>query len=499
MFSGLRARLLISYVIVIVICLALAGLTLILVARPVQQRLAIARLSAQVALIAPRAQVLLERELPPEQVAQQLATVATRRSARVLLLDSQGRVLGDTDGEWVGQLVGDIPRAPSGQPQDRGALTGPDGSRLVYAGGLAGRETSGGPLWVAAVAPSPRNVRAVLGDLGQGLLVAGGVALILSALLAALIARSVTKPLRQIARAAEAIAAEDYDQKLDIRGPEEVRILAQSFEVMARQVKASQQAMRDLVANVSHDLKTPLTSIQGFAQALLEGATQDEAARLRAASVIYEEASRMVRMVEELLELARIESGQMTLDQRPLDLRTLVDGVAQALAPVAARKQVTLHVDLPELPPVVGDGDRLAQVFTNLLDNALKYTVAGDRVQVTAQTLKAQPRPRRGGFLAGPDASTLVSLRADFVEVSIADTGRGIPAEDLPRIFERFYQADKARTPRRGSGLGLAIAKEIIEAHGGRIGVESVEGLGTRFTVALPVLSISQPEAGQNK
>jgi signal transduction histidine kinase len=123
-----------------------------------------------------------------------------------------------------------------------------------------------------------------------------------------------------------------------------------------------------------------------------------------------------------------------------------------------------------------------------LLDNALKYTSAGDRVQITAQVLKAQPRPRRAGVRVRPDDSTLVSLSADLVEISIADTGRGIPAEDLPRIFERFYQADKARSSGRpGSGLGLAIAKEIVEAHGGRIGVESVEGLGTRFRVALPV------------
>jgi signal transduction histidine kinase len=182
----------------------------------------------------------------------------------------------------------------------------------------------------------------------------------------------------------------------------------------------------------------------------------------------------------------------MVLERRPLDLAALVSDVVEALAPVAAEKRVTLHADLPELPGVTGDRDRLSQVFTNLLDNGLKYTSEGDRVQVTAQVLKAQPRPQRGRILARPDASTLVSLRADFVEVSIADTGRGIPAEDLPRIFERFYQTDKARTSRQGSGLGLAIAKEVVEAHGGRIGVESVEGLGTRFTVALPV---SQPEA----
>jgi two-component system OmpR family sensor kinase len=491
---SLRARLLISYIIVIVVCLTLAALTLILVARPIQRRLITARLAAQVTLTTPRVQTMLDRGLSPDQIATRIGEIASRRDMRVLLVDRQGQILGDTQGEWQGQLVDDVPRTPNGQPENSGILTGPGGVRLLYAGRIAGQETAS-PLWIAAVTPSPRTAGTLLGELGQGLLIAGLVALTLSVLLAALITRWVARPLRQMAQAAEAIAAGEYDQTLDIKGPGEARVLAESLELMAKQVKASQQAMRDLVANVSHDLKTPLTSVQGFAQALLEGATQDEAARQRAASVIYEESSRMVRMVEELLDLARIESGQMILDQRPLDLRELVGGVVQALAPVAAEKRVTLQANFPELPPVLGDGDRLAQVFTNLLDNALKYTSEGDRVQVAAQVLKAQPRPQRarpqrGGVLARPDASTLVSLRTDFVEVSIADTGRGIPAEDLPRIFERFYQADKARTSRRGSGLGLAIAKEIIEAHGGRIGIESVEGLGTRITVALPVSTL---------
>jgi signal transduction histidine kinase len=488
MFSTLRARLLSSYLIVILVCLTLAGLTLIFLARPIQQRLAAIRLSAQVALAVPRVQAMLERGLAPGQIAERLAPTIGRRGARMLLLDSRGQILGDTQGVWTGQSVSDIPLTSEEQPQASGTLTGPDGSRLTYVGRLARQGAAGSPVWITAVASSPRTPAALLGELGQGLLAAGVMALILSLLLAAIIARSVAKPLRQIAQAAEAVAAGDYDQKLDIQQPQEVRILAESFEAMAQQVKASQQAMRDLLANVSHDLKTPLTSIQGFAQALLEGAAQDEATRQRAASIIYEEASRMVRMVEELLDLARFESGEMALDQRLVDLGQLVGGLVQALAPVAAKKQVTLNADMPELPSVLGDGDRLAQVFANLLDNALKYTSAGDRVQVTAQVLKAQPRPRRASVRAHPDDSTQVSLRADLVEISIADTGRGIPVEDLPRIFERFYQADKARrSGRRGSGLGLAIAKEIVEAHGGRIGVESVEGLGTRFRVALPV------------
>lgn len=486
MFSSLRGRLLISYVFVIVVCLFLAALTLILVARPIQQRLTAVRLSAQVALISPRVRTLLERGLSPEQIAEELAPVVSRRGARLLLLDRQGRILGDTDGRWAGQQVGVAPQSADEQPQTRGVLTGPDGTRLAYAGGLVGRDASGNPLLVVTVAPSPRALGTVLSDLGQGLLMAGVLALVVSVLLAVLITRSVAKPMRQMAQAAEAIAAGEYDQKLDIKRPDEVRVLAESLETMGQQVKASQQAMRDLVANVSHDLKTPLTSIQGFAQALLEGATEDETARQHAASVIHEEASRMVRMVEELLDLARIDSGQVTLDRCPLDLRILVESLVEAQSAVAAQKQVVLQSEIPELPSVVGDGDRLAQVFTNLLENALKYTSPGDKVQVQARVLEDQPRPRPSHILARPDDSTLVSLRADFVEISITDTGRGIPAIDLPRIFERFYQADKARTSRRGSGLGLAIAKEIIEAHGGRIGVESVEGLGTRLTVALP-------------
>jgi signal transduction histidine kinase len=486
MFTTLHSRLLISYIVIILICLTLGALTLILVARPIQERLLTARLSAQVTLAIPRVRNLLERGLSPEQVAERLVGVTSRRDARFLLLDGKGRVLGDTDGEWGGQSVTDVPTGSNGQPQNTGTFAGPDGTAQLYAGGLARRDSGGGGVWVAAVALSPRTPGAALSDLGQGLLVAGVAALLVSAVLAALIAGSVARPLRQMAQAAEAIAAEDYDQKLDIRGPEEVRMLGQSLEAMAEQVKASQQAMRDLVANVSHDLKTPLTSIQGFAQALVEGAAQDEAARRRAASIIYEEAGRMVRMVEELLDLARIESGQVALDRNPLDLRLLLGGVAQALAPVAARRGVTFQVDLPELPPVAGDRDRLAQVFTNLLDNAFKYTSPGDRVQLTAHLTKEGPSPRRSSVTRADD-STVPSLKPEFVAVRIADTGRGIPAEELPRIFERFYQADKARTARGGSGLGLAIAQQIVEAHGGQISVESVEGLGTRFTVVLPV------------
>jgi signal transduction histidine kinase len=257
---------------------------------------------------------------------------------------------------------------------------------------------------------------------------------------------------------------------------------------MLGRVESSQQAMRDFVSNVSHELKTPLTSIQGFSQALMEGATYDEAARKRAAGIIHQEAGRMARMVEDLLDLARIDSGQIVMKKAQLDLAQILTGAVERLLPQATQKQVQLVKKWAGLPPVVGDGDRLAQVFTNLLDNAVKHTPANGRVTIIGQVVKGLPRPRRvRAGLVQPDATTALSERGDFVEVSIADTGPGIPAEDLARIFERFYQVDKSRKRGQGAGLGLAIAKEIIETHGGYMRAESAAGAGTKFVVLLPI------------
>jgi two-component system sensor histidine kinase ResE len=227
---------------------------------------------------------------------------------------------------------------------------------------------------------------------------------------------------------------------------------------------------------------------------LVEGVAGDEVARRHAAEVIYEEASRMVRMVEQLGDLARIDAGEMELTPSVVDLAALVGGVVQTMAPVAADKRVNLATDLPALPSVMADGDRLIQVFTNLIGNALKFTPEGGRVQVEAQ-LAATCKPSRGTHLnSADDRLSDASVAGDgWIKVSVSDTGCGIPAEDLPRVFERFYQVDKSRASGRGSGLGLAIAKEIVVAHGGRIGVESVEGVGTRFTVEIPLRGMLSP------
>jgi signal transduction histidine kinase len=298
---------------------------------------------------------------------------------------------------------------------------------------------------------------------------AGLIALLPSVLLALLISRSISKPLQQVASAAEAIARGEAGTRAPASGPTEVRALARSFNTMADQVEATHQSQRDFVANVSHELKTPLTSIQGFSQALLDGTASTPEATARAARVIHQEAERMRRMVDDLLVLARFDAGQMTLARDQVELGPLLRGCIEKLTPQARAAQVTLEMDAAQQveaqPAVTGDADRLAQVFANLIDNGIAHTSAGGTVTVT-----------------------LHSAAENVAEIAVTDTGEGIPPEALSRIFERFYQVDKARSHARsrGAGLGLAITKEIIEAHGGTIAAESVVGLGSKFTVRLP-------------
>lgn len=321
------------------------------------------------------------------------------------------------------------------------------------------------PISVLAAQPFPEHTfGSILGEY-DGLFLALVQAVIIGVFFAFVaafvIVRWISTPLNDVAGAAFAIGQGDYSQRAPIRGPDEVRMVANTFNLMATKVETTQQAQRDFLANVSHDLRTPLTSIQGFAQAISEGVADGEQAR-HSANIIESEASRMNRMVNDLLELARIQSGRLEMMRKTVDIRRVLQSVGDSLSMKAQHKQVQFDVRLDNLPLIAGDGDRLAQVFTNLTDNAIKHTPSGGAVWLQATV-------ENGG-----------------VKIHVADTGEGIPVEDLPRIFERFYQVDKSRAKAQGTGLGLAIAKEIVEAHGGRIWVESVVGQGTQFNVWLP-------------
>lgn len=479
---SLRARLVISYIVIIVVCLLLAFITLILVARPIQNRLATVRLAIQSRQAATRINNLYRRGVGTDRILARLNEWDSQNNqTRLIITNLHGQVMADTgNGAWVGAELNIT-------ADGSGTVTGPDGGQFSYSAAAIGPEDEQAG-FVAAISPRTSALTGLVAELGWGFVAAGLVALLVSVVLGIFIARSIARPLQHIAVAAAAVAAGDYEHRLKEQGPPEVKRVAGSFNVMIERVENSQQAMRDFVSNVSHELKTPLTSIQGFSQAIMEGATRDDAARRRAAGIIYQEAGRMARLVEDLLDLARIDSGQVVMKKTPLDLNQILAGTVNRLLPQAAQKQITLVKQWDNLPVVVGDGDRLAQVFTNFLDNAIRHTPAGGQVTVSGRLAQNLPRPRRvRAGLVRSDATTAMSERGDFVEVSIADTGPGIPPAELARIFERFYQVDKSRKRGGGTGLGLAISKEIVEAHGGYVRAESVEGVGTKFSALLPV------------
>lgn len=482
MFSSLRSRLIGSYVLIIVICLSVAGLVLVLLLAPQVLRLSYLRLADRSVPTALHVRSLRARGLSPEQIISALEEQSASQGTRILIATRQGEVLADTEGRWVGRHVN---LRLEGAASERrrvffeGRLSTEEGLSLYVAvptGPLPpGGGEPGAPVWYVVLLSPPRQaIVSILGEITAGFVLSGLVALLVSIGVAFLIARSVAKPLQRIAGATEAMAQGNYDEELNITSPDEVRRLADRFNLMAQEVKASRQAQRDFVANVSHDLKTPLTSIQGFSQAILDGAAEDEQARNRAAQVINEEAGHMARLVDDLLDLARIEAGQAVMARDPVDLGELLRGCMEKMALRAQRGEVTLDLQLDDNPMVNGDRDRLAQVFTNLLDNALSHTPPQGRVVLAARSVAEEVGKR------GQEARTVA-------EITVSDTGAGIPPEELPRIFERFYRGDKSRTKGgRGAGLGLAIAKEIVQAHGGHIEVESVVGLGTKFTIKFP-------------
>ncbi|HLA24034.1 MAG TPA: ATP-binding protein [bacterium] len=229
------------------------------------------------------------------------------------------------------------------------------------------------------------------------------------------------------------------------------------------ELRQTERLRRELTANVSHELRTPLTSIKGFAETLLDGAMQDEATCRRFLTIMNGETDRLVKLVDDLLDLSLLESKRVTLELKPVDVSVLVAHTVDKLKPLAQTQHLTLHQSAPPGIVVPADADRLEQVLTNLVDNALKYTPEGGRVDVRVATADGE------------------------VEVLVNDSGRGIGPEDLPHVFERFYRADRSRTRGSGgTGLGLAIAKHIVEAHGGRISVSSRANEGTTFKVTLP-------------
>jgi signal transduction histidine kinase len=516
MFRSLNSRLLVAFAFVIVLSLAISAAGTLLLLRGRQEQSAEERVGRLAEPVTLAAALLEQANVDQAQLENAMREYAQSFDVRILLVNSGGEVVFDTGSRLSGSQI-DAFNDPSqpiitrGNAQFRKATFSSEGDRLVLfapaqesirlqtnrladlqatifglsAAGVSSAKLDGLVSGLLSDPSQPRSlplpplrpliavpeqqITSAWRDVIPQLAIAGGIALLASAVVAMLISRSVTGRLARVTRAAQEMARGNYDQRLDVRGQDEVGRLAQGFNVMAKQVSRSDRMMRDLLANVSHELKTPLTSIQGFSQALEEDAIAAPDERRQAARIINEETQRMRQLVDDLIDLSRLESGQAVMQRERIDLAGLLRVCAGRFAWQLRDADAAIQLELPALPSIEGDGRRLEQAFTNLIDNAVRHTPKGGSITVRA------------------------AAQNGAVRVAVHNTGSYIPPDELPRIFERFFQADPSRTRGKGAGLGLAIASEVVQAHRGAISASSDQQDGTEFVVTLPLASKGPP------
>ena len=368
-------------------------------------------------------------------------------------------VLADEDGKVVFDTGGGPARAQLSSREQAGGLpiTESDSERVI------------GYLLVAAPRPEALGPleRRLLDRLQEMLLGGAGLAVGLGLIVSIIVTRGITAPLRRLADATRAVAAGDFAQRVEERGSTEVAQVTHDFNEMTAALEKAEELRQNLVADVAHELRTPLSVLQGNLRAILDDVyplEKGEVARL------YDETRLLGRLVDDLRELSQAEAGLLRLDLRDTDVGDLVQRTVANFLPAAEARSIELTVGVADdLPSIKADPDRLVQVLRNLLTNALRHTPEGGQVAVSAGI--------------ADDAA------GSAVEIAVEDNGSGIAQEDLPHMFDRFWRAYRSHSRESGgTGLGLAIARSLVEAHGGRIWVDSTPREGARFAFRLPIV-----------
>ena len=362
---------------------------------------------------------------------------------QIILTDASGVVVADSQGEQLGKQYHPVaPGSPLSPPWE---------------------ESLSGTLYItpetSAIFPSPLSLaRAVSRFLLWGTLLAVAIALVITFVLS----RYISAPIQALTLSAKRLGQGDFSQRVKFHGKGELGELAQTFNSMANDLERTEQLRRNMVTDAAHELRTPLSNIRGYLEAIHDGVVTPDTATIHS---LQEEAILLSRLVDDLQELALAEAGELKMATRAEDISELIHQTVAGARVQAAVKGVSVTIDLPgKLPLVNIDSYRIGQVLRNLLENAVAHTTKGDSIAVVARQ------------------------QGSWVEISIADTGEGIPAEDLPNIFERFYRVDKSRSKATGGyGLGLTIAKRLVEAHGGKIEAQSELGKGSTFTFTIPL------------
>jgi two-component system OmpR family sensor kinase len=435
--KSLRAKLFVFTLAAVVLSVALSlAVGAILVRRSVQRTL-LSNLGRQVDLIAGR-----EAGAPVAESQLRGLRVALRRQGILLSIRSAPLSPGP------GTPIPDVQVAAINAGQLVQGRTTFGGTDVLYAARRAGDQVI---VLTRGAAVGGSDWRPFLGSF----VVAGLVGAAVAGAVSLLLARTIGRPVRRAAEATRRVAAGESPGLLPVEGYDELAMLSSSFNDMALQLARAREAERSFLLSVSHELKTPLTAIRGYAEALEEGAVESR----EAGQIITAEAARLHRLVQDLLDLARLNQRSFTVRREPVDLSDTARAAGRRHEQRAKSFGVSLRVEAPGGAVAVGDADRLLQVVSNLVENALRITPAGGSVTVSA----------------GPG------------RLAVTDTGPGLAPEDVPRAFERFYLHRRHGGERPvGTGLGLALVKELAEAMGGSVQVQSRSGAGTTFTLRLP-------------
>lgn len=463
---SIQTKLVLGMTAVIVLAILLAGAVFVARTRHDRQDQALNRVVSASPAIYQQALLAATRQDVPNFYGT-LDRLAAQQDVRILLLSTDNVVLHDTNKQVTGKSIA-VPQEHhderrgyvSWQSHDAGMGSG---VTLITASGFIS-DDSNLPFRIVLAVKTDTIASAWLGVL-PGLGLAGLVAIPLASLAALFLARQIAQPLRKLDLASEAMAAGDFEQRVEVDREDEVGRLARSFTTMASRVGDRDAQMRKLLANVSHDLKTPMTSITGYAQALTDGTAEpDDVARI--GTVIREEAEHVNRLLSDLLYLGEIDAGQVMTRREDLALAPLVARCVRRIDPTVAAKDVEVLVDVgDDLFLKAVDPDKIERALTNVVENAAKFTPPGGTIEVRAARAGAR------------------------IQCSVRNSGTPITEEDLPRLFDRFFRGDRARRTAGGSGLGLAIAKQLAEMNGAALTVRNDGDAHVVFTFSLPAVA----------
>ncbi len=387
-------------------------------------------------------------------------------SDRLVLTNSDGLVVGDTDHDWVGDTAVDVGLSGGTVVVASGEDVGQVYLFSTFTRGGRGFGYGGG-----AQQSSPSNEQTFLDRVNRWLIIVAITSAVVALALGLILMRQIVGPVKLLNRGARQVAGGNLAYRVDIKSKDELGDLGRSFNTMAANLEGAETERRRIIADISHELRTPLTVIEGTVDGIQDGVFQADKEHLGA---IREQTALLTRLTADLRDLSLAESGQLKLQLATTNLADLLRRDLLTFAAPARDKGVELGSDMaPDLPQAEVDPARIDQVLGNLMSNAIRHTPAGGKITVSARAIDRDQAH-------GVDASSVL--------VSVADTGEGISPEHLPHVFDRFYRVEESRSRGEGgAGLGLAIVRQMVEAHGGKVWVDSQPDKGSTFHVALPV------------